>query len=328
MTTRRIWGSLLLAAGLLLLGRPASAAIEIKIATVAPEGSAWMRIFAKMKVAIEQKTGGEVKLRFFPGQVAGDERDVVRKINTGQLQGGSFTSVGLALVNPKVMVLQMPLLFSNYAQLDKVRAALKAEFEESFREKGFELLGWGDVGWVYLMTKEPVASKADLKKQKVWVWSDDPISKTLMKESGVSPLPLGLPQVYPALNTGMVNAVYNAPLAALTLQWNTKVKYYSDFPLAIAIGATVVSKKVWDSLKPEHQKLVKEISEKHHKALNARVRSDNDKALASLKGGGLQPVAVSPAAKKEFVDVATRVAHQFAPRYYPKALLDKVMKLR
>jgi TRAP-type C4-dicarboxylate transport system substrate-binding protein len=304
------------------------AGTEIKIATVAPEGSAWMRIFNKMKASIDEKTGGEVKLRFFPGQVQGDERDMVRKINTGQLHGGCFTTVGLSLFNPKVMVLAMPLIFTSYPQLDKVRAALKSEFEQSFREKGFELLGWGDVGWVYLMSKEPVASKADLRKQKVWVWSDDPISKAMMKESGVSPQPLGLPQVYPALNTGRINTVYNAPLAALTLQWHTQVKYYSDFPLSIGIGATVIAKKVFDALKPEHQKILKEVAEKYHVALNNRVRADNDKALISLRQAGLKPVPVTAEAKKEFVDVAMKVAHQFAPRYYPKALLEKVLKLR
>jgi TRAP-type C4-dicarboxylate transport system substrate-binding protein len=313
-----------------LLATPAAAraATEIKIATVAPEGSAWMRIFNKMKAAIDQRTGGAVKLHFYAGQSQGDERDVVRKIGTGQLHGGSFTAVGLSMINPKVLVLQMPLLFTSYASLDKVRTAMKAEFEQSFREKGYEILGWGDVGWVYLFTKEPVTSKADLKKQRVWVWNDDPISKAMMRASDVKPRLLGLPQVYPALNTGMVNAVYNAPLAALTLQWHTQVKHYSDFPLAIAIGATVVSKKVFDSLSAEHQKLVKEIAEKSHAQLNKRVRSDNEKALAQLKQLGIKAVDVPEASKKEFRDVAARVAQEFAPRYYSKALLDKVKKLR
>jgi TRAP-type C4-dicarboxylate transport system substrate-binding protein len=310
------------------LALPAAAKTEIKIATVAPNGSAWMRIFNKMKAKIKKETGGEVTLRFYPGQVQGDERDVVRKMRTGQLQGGSFTTVGLSMINPKVLVLQMPLMFKTYASLDKVRKALKDEFQKSFNAKGYELLGWGDVGWVYLFTKEPVASKDDLKKQKVWVWGDDPLSKALMRAAGISPRLLGLPQVYPALNTGMVNAVYNAPLACLTLQWHTKVKYYSDFPLAIAIGATVVNKKTYDKIKPEHQKKLKEIAEKYHNALTKRVRRDNDKALAALKGQGLKPVKVPAKAKKEFEQIAQKVARKFVPRYYPKSLLDKVLKLR
>jgi TRAP-type transport system periplasmic protein len=325
MRTTRFALTLIAALG---LAAPARAGSEIKIATVAPHGSAGMRIFNQMKGKIEKKTGGEVKLRFYPGQSQGDERDVVRKINLGQLQGASFTAVGLSMINPKVLVLQMPLLFNSYEQLDKVRTALRSEFEQSFRDKGYELLGWGDVGWVYLMSKDPVKSTADLKKHKVWVWSDDPISNAMMKAAHIDPRLLGLPQVYPALNTGIVNAVYNAPLAALTLQWHTKVKYYSDFPLAIAIGATVVTKKAFDALTPEQQKAVKEIAEKHHVALTKRVRRDNDKALETLRAGGLQRVEVPEASKKEFRALAAKVAQQFSPRYYPKELLSRVLKLR
>jgi TRAP-type C4-dicarboxylate transport system substrate-binding protein len=312
----------------LLVALQAQAATEIKIATVAPNGSVWMRIFNKMKAKISKETGGEVKLRFYPGQVQGDERDVVRKIRTGQLQGGIFTSVGLAMINPKVLVLQLPLMFDSYEQLDKVRKALRGDFEKSFSEKGYELIGWGDIGWVYLFSKKPIKSKEELRKQKVWTWADDPLSKAMMRASGVSPRLLGLPQVYPALNTGMIDTVYNAPLGCLTLQWHTKVKYYADFPLAISIGASVISKKVFDSLKPEHQKTLKKVADKYHRLLLKRTRKDNDKALTALKAQGLKPVPIPESAKKEFRQVASKVARQFAPRYYPKALLEKVLKLR
>jgi TRAP-type C4-dicarboxylate transport system substrate-binding protein len=307
---------------------PARAATELKIATVAPMGSAWMRIFNKMKARILKETGGAVKLKFYAGQVAGDERDVVRKIRTGQLQGGSFTAVGLSMINPKVMVLQVPMIFDTYAQLNRVRTALKADFEQSFRDKGYELLGWGDVGRIYVFSANPVGNRTQLRKQKFWAWQDDPLSKAMLKAAGVSPRLLGLPQVYPALNTGMIDAVYNAPLACLTLQWHTKVKYYTDFPLAIGIGATVVSKKAFDKLSPEHQALVKKVAAKYHEALNKRIRRDNEKALAIIKKRGIKPVPVSAADKKDFRSIAMKVARQFAPRYYPRALLQRVLKLR
>ncbi len=320
------------AALILLLGLaaapPAQAVTELKIATVAPSGSAWMRIFKKMKDKIEKETGGEVVLRFYAGQVAGDERDVVRKMRTGQMHGGSFTTVGLGMINPKILVLQVPMIFDTVAQLDKVRAAMREDFRKSFEEKGYVLLGWGDVGWVYVFSNNPVRSKADLKKQKFWAWQDDPLSKALLKEAGVSPRLLGLPQVYPALNTGMIDAVYNAPLACLTLQWHTKVKYYTRFPLAIGIGATVISKKAFDALKPEHQKVVLEVAEKYHDALNKRIRADNDKALGIIEKAGIKPVDVTDTERKEFRDIAMKVGTSFAPRYYPKELFEKVLRLR
>ena len=313
----------------LALATPAMAApVEIKIATVAPSGSAWMKIFKKMKKKIKQETGGAVKIRFYPGQVQGDEKDVVRKMRTGQLQGGSFTAVGLGKLNPKVLVLQMPMLFDTVGQLDKVRKAMRAEFEKSFQEKGYVLLGWGDVGWVYIFSKKPIDSQRTLIKQKVWVWKDDPISKAMMKVAGVSPRLLGLPAVYPALNTGMVNTVYNAPLACLTLQWYTKVKYYTDYQLAIAIGATVINKKTWDKISAENQKKVMAVTWKYHRALTLKVRKDNKKALKALIKAGIKPVAVTAANKKKFRDIAHKVADQFAGKYYSRALLNKVIKLK
>ena len=319
---------LVLALGLALSSPVLGAPVEIKIATVAPSGSAWMKIFNKMKKKVKKETGGAVKIRFYPGQVQGDEKDVVRKMRTGQLQGGSFTAVGLGKLNPKVLVLQMPMLFSTVKQLDKVRKAMRAEFEKSFIDKGYVLLGWGDVGWVYIFSKKPIDSQASLKKQKVWVWKDDPISKAMMKVAGVSPRLLGLPAVYPALNTGMVNAVYNAPLACLTLQWYTKVKYYTDYQLAIAIGATVINKKTWDKISAENQKKVMDITWKYHRALTIKVRRDNAKALKALHKAGIKPVPVTPANKKKFHDIALKVADNFAGKYYSRALLNKVLKLR
>jgi TRAP-type C4-dicarboxylate transport system substrate-binding protein len=329
VSMRRTTLTLTLAALLgLTLAAPARAATELKIATVAPNGSAWMRIFNKMKARIKKETGGAVKIKFYPGQVQGDERDVVRKMRTGQLEGGSFTTVGLSQINNDVLVLQVPMIFETYEQLDKVRKALSKEFEKSFRDKGYELLGWGDVGWVYLFSKHPVKNLPDLKKRKVWAWGDDPLTKAMMREAGISPRLLGLPQVYPALNTGMVDTVYNSPLACLTLQWHTKVKYYSDFPLAIAIGATVVTKKAFDKLSPEHQKMVKKVAQAYHKALNKRIRRDNEQALKALEKQGIKPVAVSNKGKKQFRDIAMKVGRKFVGRYYSKGLFQKVLKNR
>jgi TRAP-type C4-dicarboxylate transport system substrate-binding protein len=227
-----------------------------------------------------------------------------------------------------VLVLQMPFLFNSYASLDRVREALRPEFERSFRKKGYVLLGWGDVGWIYIFSKKPIRNRSDLRKSKVWAWTDDPISKAMLRSAGVSPRLLSLPQVYPALNTGMVNAVYNAPLACLALQWHTKISYYSDFPLAIGIGALVVDAKVFDSLSPEHQKIVKRLSASYHRLLIKRIRRDNDRALKVLRNNGIKPVKVTGEGKRQLRDNAAAVAKGFAPRYYPRALLQKVIELR
>lgn len=326
--TRRVV-AVVVAGALLASAAPAQAVTELKIATVAPAGSAWMRLFKKFKAELLKATGGEVKLRFYPGQVQGDERDVVRKMGTGQLHGGLLTAVGLSLVNPEVLVLQMPTMFPSTTGLDKARARLADTFAKTFDKRGFVLLGWGDVGPIHLFSTQPVNGVGELKKRKVWAWTDDPITKGMMRAIGVSPRLLGLPQVLPAMNTGIIDTVYSSPLALLALQWHSKVKYISSKPFAVGIGASVITKKAFEQLKPEHQKTLLALSDKYHRAALKRTRRDNDRALDSLKQSfGLKTIEITAADWKIFTDASAKVMQQFVPRYYSKALLDQVLKIR
>ena len=236
---------------LLCLPVTAQAETVIKLATLAPRGSIWMRYFDKMKAEVAKATGGAVKIRYYPGQIQGAESDVVRKMRTGQLHGGAFTSAGLALLNPQVLVLQLPMLFSTYAQVDRVRDALAPELEKAFSTRGHVLLGWSELGWIHVFSKHPISGLADLRKQRMWVQSDDPLAKAMMRELGLKPRPLAIPQVYPALSTGMVDAVYNSPIGCLALQWHSKLRYMAAEPLTLGIGATVISKTIFDKLAPD-----------------------------------------------------------------------------
>lgn len=307
---------------------PAGAKVEIKIATVAPRGSMWMRIFNKMKKKILKATGGEVKLRFYPGQVQGDERDVVRKMRTGQLDGGGFTSVGLSMLNPNVLVLQMPGMFRTYAQLDRVRKAMQGDFDKTFLDRGYVALGWAEVGPIHIFSKYKITSVKDMRKRKVWVWSDDPISARFLKELGIQPRKLGLPGVLPALNTGIVDTVFNSPLGCMALQWHTKLNYMSAEPGSISVGATVITKKAFERIKPEHRELFLKIARKYHEAMIKRGRRDNAAAFKALQKHGLKVVPLSKADRALNERAAMRVVKAFVPRYFPKALLDKVMKYR
>lgn len=307
----------------------AEAKTEIKIATVAPRGSLWMRLFNKMKARIAKDTGGAVVLRYYPGQVQGDERDVVRKMRTGQLHGGAFTAIGLSQINPKALVLQMPRMFQSYEQLDRTRERLHKELAQTFIEKGYVLLGWGEVGQVYLFSTENINGVGGLRKRKVWVWTDDAISKAMMRALNIAPRLLGLPAVLPALNTGMIDTVLNSPLGCTALQWHSKVRYISADPLAIGIGATVITKKAFDQLQPEHQQLLLKISDKYHRALLKRIRRDNDKALQTLKTLGVKTMpAFTAADRKAFEQASQKVTKSFVPRYYSAELLDQILQAR
>jgi TRAP-type C4-dicarboxylate transport system substrate-binding protein len=310
---------------LLLAAATAQAQVQtIKMATLAPEGSAWMKLLHEWGSAIERRAAGRLKIKFYAGAVAGDERDAVRKIRLGQLNAAAVSAVGLGLIQPDVRVLELPFLIRSYEELDHVRTALDAEIKRKFEDKGYVLVGWGDVGPVYVFSNTPLRTRADLLQTKLWSWVDDPMARAVFQELGVSGVPLGVPDVMSALQTGLINACYGSPLSTLALQWNTRVKYATSMIFSQAIGAMLVSKKIWDALSPDLQNIIREESRRLDDKLRQQVRGDNAAALRKMISQGLQVIETPKPTVAEFQQVAKRVYGKLDGQLYSQAFRLRV----
>lgn len=306
----------------------AGASVELKLATLAPKGSAWAKILEKGAKDIETQTNGRVKVKYFFSGQQGDERDVVRKMTSGNLDGAVLTAVGLGLIKGDVRVLELPFLFTNDKQLDYTRDAMKADFEQQFDSAGYVLLAWGDVGWTHIFTNIPINNKADLAKTKMWAWKDDPIVRALFKGLGINGVPLGVPDVFPQLQTGGIDACYGSPLAAVALQWYTKVKFATTTPISYSIGAMVVRKDVFSKLPAEDQKIIRSASTAMSGELLQMVRKDNERAKKAMQKAGVKFVDTPAALVAELQSEAQKVWKALVGTLYQQAMLDKVLKIR
>lgn len=317
--------ALLLIGAVSLSALPAGAEpVVLKVATVAPKDSPWMDSFTAMNAEVEKATAGNVSFKFFPGMVSGDEKDMVRKMRAGQLQGAALTGVGLQMIEPNSMVLQLPMLFKSYEELDKVRDKLEPKLQGFMAKKGFIILGWADLGYTYLFTQTPVDSLASFKDVKMWGWEDEPISKRFFEMAGISQVSLSLPDVLPGLQRGMITGVYNSPLGAISLQWDKHVKHITGMAIGIGIGATVITKAQWDKISADDQAKVMEIAKRHHVKLCAEIRKRNKEAVATLKKQGLTIVTVPKPELDRFVALAARVRADLAAKMFEKGLLQEV----
>jgi TRAP-type C4-dicarboxylate transport system substrate-binding protein len=322
---RMLAGMMALAAAVVTGG--AAEAQELKIATLAPDGSAWAKIMVGGGKDIGARTQGRVTVKYFFSGAQGDERDVVRKMKLGQIDGAALTAVGLGLIKGDVRVLELPFLFKNDKELDYVRAKMAPDFEKQFDDAGYVLLAWGDVGWTHLYSNMQVQSKADLAKTKMWAWTDDPIVRTFFKRLGVNGVPLGVPDVLTSLQTGTIDACYGSPLAAVALQWYTKVKYATDTPINYAIGAFVVRKEVFNKLSPEDQKALRQAGADMGQKLMATVRKDNDRAAKAMQRSGVQFVSVPAALVAELEQEGQGVWKDLSGgKLYSTELLEKVKR--
>ena len=311
-----------------LTGTAAADNVEVRLATLAPDGSSWMKILGKGSAEIDKKTEGRVKVKYYPGGVMGDERDVVRKINLGQLDGAAVTSVGLSMVEESIRVLELPRMFETVEELDYVADKMWPYFVKKFEKKGYKLGDRGDVGWIYFLSKDEVKSIASLKAMKVWLWGDDQLVQTMFKELGVSGVPLGVPEVEPNLTTGRIDACYGSPLAAVALQWNTKVHWMTSLPMSYAIGATIIKLDAYNKVSADDQALVAKITKGMQKTLRKQIRKDNTSSQKMMVRKGIKISETSPDMLAEFDKGAQAVWKKLTGKIYTQAELDMVLKYR
>ncbi len=318
-----------LGASISALGAPALAdGTELRIATLAPTGSTWSKKLAKASDAIKEKTAERVSLKWYEGGSQGDEKDFVRKIGLGQLDGAAITSVGLSMIDESIRVMELPGMFDSIEEMDAVADRMWPKFVASFKAKGYVLADRGDVGWFYILSKDKIENTADLAKTKMWLWGDDKIVSAMYGKLGVNGVPLGVPEVDAALTAGRITGCYGSPLAAVALQWNTKVKYRTDLAMFYGVGAIVISKKAFDALSAEDQKALLAGLKKSGSEIRKAVRQDNIDADKGMQRSGVKVVAVSAAMKADFQKAAEQVWKDLVGKVYTQQQLDDVLKAR
>ena len=133
---------------ILLWGGGAVAGTTIKVALITPEGSAWTNVLNEMADEVEEKTAGEVRFKVYPGGVSGDELDVIRKMQAGLIHAAGFSGVGLGVILPEIRILEAPLLYHSYGEVDLIKEKLYDDFASKLEKKGFVLLGFAEAGFV------------------------------------------------------------------------------------------------------------------------------------------------------------------------------------
>jgi len=301
--------------------------LVIKLATLAPEGSSWMKTLNTLNAEVMKKTENKVQFRIYPGGVLGDEMDMLRKMKIGQIQGVALTSGGLSALFKEMDVLQIPFLFEKYEEVDTILKKMDSFFRKGFEDNGYILSGWSEAGFIYLMSTVPISSVSDLKKGKVWTWEESPMSKAIFDEAGVKAIPLSVPDVLLGLQTGLVDVVYAPPTGAISLQWFTKVKYMTDVPLAYMAGGIVVKKETFKQIPPSFQNFILESFQDHLDRLKIVTRNENREAIKVMMKQGVKIIVPSKDQIDEFKKLSNKAMGHIGGQSFSKKVLDEVTSL-
>jgi TRAP-type C4-dicarboxylate transport system substrate-binding protein len=201
---------------------------------------------------------------------------------------------------------------------------MDAMFEERVHRAGFTVLGWADVGFVYLYSKNPVTTTRELQSQKVWLWEGDPLAEAFLKAAGVSPVPLAITDVLTALQTGLVTTVYITPLANIAMQWFTRISYTTDVPLTFSLGAVVVTNAAFDAIPAQHQQVIRDCCRTYFDQLRLATSADNRESMEVIARHGVKSITPSADDLASFHRIGEQVQEALVGKLYDQALLDQL----
>jgi TRAP-type C4-dicarboxylate transport system substrate-binding protein len=302
--------------------------VLIRMATLVPDGSSWYLILKETAEKWKELSGGRVRVRLYPGGVAGDDPDVVRKMRLGTLSAGVLSAVGVGEIDRSVYALGIPLMYESYEEVYWVQEKMKADLEAGLEKKGFIVLNWMDGGWVHFFTKKPVAVPADLQKLKLFTWAGDAEAVEVWRAGGFRPVPLPSTEIATALQTGLIEALGAPPQVAVISQFFNHAPNMTDLRWQLLLGATLITKTAWEKIPADVRPAIRQATVDAGTRLRKEIREAEAADVEAMKKRGLTVVPVTAAQRVEWQKLTETLYPEIRERVVPPEAFDKAMRLR
>ncbi|NQT96725.1 MAG: TRAP transporter substrate-binding protein DctP [Candidatus Marinimicrobia bacterium] len=300
----------------------------IKLATLAPQGSDMHSLMVEMGQRWTAATAGEIILRIYPNGVVGDERDMIRKIRIGQIHAAAVSTEGLSVISTDVYGFLIPLLFEDFDDVDWVRDRITPELEKDFYENGFVILNWGDVGWAYWFTREPLRTPNDLKGMRIFTWAGDYETPELWRNAGYKSAQLAYLDVLSGLQTGLIDAIATPPIITLANQYFGPANHMLDMKWGLVTGGTVIYRSVWEKIKPEYREAMMTIAEEIGLKQQKVNREIDGKAIETMREYGLEIYHPSVSEKQAWIELTRSFYPDIRGSLIPTEIFDRVINLK
>ncbi len=283
-----------------VIGTAVSRPIVIKLGTPTPEGSPWNDILQGLASEWKEISGGRVQMKIFPGGIAGDELDMIRKMRINTIQGAVISGVGLNGISPLSMILSLPFFIRSEEEFDYVFERVKEDLENDIRRAGFTMVGWTRAGWMYFFSRDPVVYPKDLQVQKIAAADTDMVMAPALKAMGFHTVSLTLNEIMSGLVSGMIDACYTVPMGAVAYQWFGIANHMCDLPIAPAIGGIIISNRTWRSIPEDIRGRLKQSTARTVEKLHKLNNEVEEEVMSIMLENGLKKMEVPAEAVSEW----------------------------
>jgi TRAP-type C4-dicarboxylate transport system substrate-binding protein len=305
----------------------ARADVTLRMAAIAPEGTAWAREVRAFAREVETLTQSQVRMKWYLGGIAGDELTALMRVHHGQLDGLAGASFCERLA-PSLRVMRVVGLFENRDEVAYVLGRLKPMLDEEFRKSGFADLALSVFGFDMLFSRRPVASMADFRATRWWMWSLSPIYQAIMPAIGGRMVVTPLDQLGPAYVGGQFDGFIVPPSVALAFQLSTLASYYTPLETWTLPGCLILSNSAMDPLPLHHQEAIRAAAAKFRMRWNDVIATLEQTLVDGLfEKQGMKKVAVTPQFRAEYFEAVREARGKLSDQLAPRALVARVEKL-
>ena len=238
----------------------AKGSVTWRFSAVDAATSDYIKAYRAMWDRVERETGGAIKVEIYDLNQLGDEPDVLQSLQGGTIQAAQMATTVLSGYSDLFNVNDLPFIFDDFDHSDRFARTPEAQkMSKDLEKNGFYVWYWAVLGYRQPnLVKKPLQTVNDFQGLK-WRTMESPIQINTMKALGAIPTTIAYSEVYNALNMGVVDAWMNDGIAFKNLSTFEVAPYYTDIPLFASMQTCVVSKKAFDALSAENQKIVKNI---------------------------------------------------------------------
>jgi tripartite ATP-independent transporter DctP family solute receptor len=302
----------------------AGTAVTVVMHNARTEEIVW-GIANRIKEHIEKNSKGAMTVRLLGPEVGG-ERDLLEGTSRNEFQIVQSGDMGIAIYAPKYAVTSVPFVFPDYSVVQKAyEGKLGQKLNEAMIQNGnMRLLGLSKRGARLLTASKPITTPADIKGLKLRV-PEIATWVAAWKEVGALPTPVAWPEVFTALQTGVVNAQENPILQIYEAKLYEVQKYVMLTDHLSAYFHWFGNEKFLQGLGPEHRKIVEEAV----KLATAWGSSKQEEKTAELRGlmekkHGVQFVTVD---KQKFFQAARPAIDRIAAQQWAPEVKDLLKEI-
>jgi len=281
---------------------------------------------------LAELSDGKMKAKVFPNAALGNDSKSTEGLRAGTLEMNSTSTSPLGQLVRELGVFDFPFLFNSEQEADAVLdGPVGASFEPKFAEKGLVLLCWMENGFRNLTNSvRPVTKAEDLKGIKLRVMQNS-IFLDAFSKLGTNPVAMAFSEVYPALESGAIDAQENPNVTVLTSKMYEVQKHLAQTRHVYTPFVTLVSQKFWNRLSDDEKKVMTQACAEARDYQRQLTREADVKAVEELKAKGMQVTEISAEERAKMREVTQPTVDKYSQEIgdeFVKGVMAEIEKVR